>query len=84
MPQIDVRDETFQKLSEQARSQGFADLPSYLDGLADDGHVTVMSPELEMALQDGLKDIRQGRVFSEETVREDMARLRRERVEKAA
>ena len=84
MRQIEVRDETSDLLLERARGEGFGDLPAYLDSLANDGYVTEMTPELAAALEEGEEDIRQGRMFGEEVIREDMARLRRERAEKAA
>lgn len=72
MRTIEIEDGTFERLLERARGEGFADLPAYLESLASEEDDFVMTPEIEAALEEGLEDIRQGRVVTLEESRREL------------
>ena len=66
MPEITVTSQTLRRLQEIARSRGLASVRDYLEELAsapkDDGFV--FTPEVKAALDEGMDDIRNGRVVT--------------------
>jgi len=66
MPEISVTNQTLRRLQEIARWRGLASVQEYLDEIAseplEDGFV--LTPEINAALEEGMDDIRNGRVVT--------------------
>jgi len=70
MPQIHLADDLFEAISDRARSGGFASVDEYVSQIitseleADIDPDAFFTPERLAQIDEGLEDIRQGRVFT--------------------
>jgi hypothetical protein len=77
MPEISIPAHTFNRLLLKARSHGYTSVIEYLADLANepDGDEFVLTPSISAALEEGLEDLRNGRVATVDAVREEIKRL---------
>jgi predicted transcriptional regulator len=78
MPQVQIPDELFEAVSNRARSGGFASVDEYVSQIITselEGEVdsdAIFTPERLAQIDEGLEDIRQGRVFTSAQVDEEL------------
>jgi len=80
MPEISLPTSTFDRLLRRARAHGFTSVSEYLSDLADEpeSEEFTLTPALSAALEEGLDDLRNGRMMGADAVREDVKRLGQE------